>query len=360
MGVLGARVVLVLAGWWLGACLGPELQLNSKIRQEPVSERRPLVSPSLTELDDFVLIARLPPREKQLSGTGGGRLHEVAQEIGRRAREGQLSERAWVELLVREDVIHTRPRWPTNMPLGISIRRPTWISPKRITVEAIDPPLGTVDETDLVDLSPLIDCLIDAGEMGRGDDRRQLGALPAGTRVVTFEVRIEGMTNPWSPYSLLREKPQSSWKGRLKVPIDAVGRAEDCLPAAFGAEIDAAVRESLHAGFQQGSVEPLVLGLHHSVSTHPILAGVGLSLVVELLKDGQLSEQTSLRAGGQDLASTCQLESIPRRFAEGPDRDRWQLRIRGEPAGVLALWEAESYWTGELTIPLAELIERGR
>ena len=317
-------------------------------------DRRPRPAPTFADLHEFDLLARLPPREKQLSGTGGWRLHEVAQEIGRRAREGQLSDRGWVELLVREEFIHTRPRWSTNVPFEISLKVPHWIAPMRIVVEAIEPPIGSVQFPQGFAADEVA-----CGNMP--DPVFRFGSLPASTRAVTFEVSIEDMGNPWSPYSRLRDG-STDWKGRWKVPVEAVDGAEDCLLAAKGPAVDAAVRASLSAGIGRGSSDPTLLWLRPDAEKHPVLAAVGLSLAVELLEAGQAIERTSLTAGsGWRGTGSCTLEELPRKLAEAPGvLAHRQIRVRGEPNGVLPLWEDEFYWAGELTIPLAELIERGR
>ena len=337
--------VLVAVSTWLAACPGLEVEFE-KVGQEPVSERRPVAPASLEELTEASLISRLPPREEQLSGTGGWRLHEVGREVARRAHDGLLSDRAWVDLLMREDMIHTRPRWPANVPFEIWLRRPNWIEAKRIVVEAIEPPIGRVE---WAGKEPKNGCVIDHGYR-----HLRFESLPMGTRRVTFEVSIDAIENPWSPYTRLRE-PRTSWKGRLQLPVELVERPEDCLSAAKSPPIDAAVRESLFARLASGSI-----GFEQDNEERPLLAGVGISLGVELLNEGQVVERRKLRVEST-VTPVCSLETLPRKLAQDPAAlAHWQVRVLGDPGSALTLWEADRWWDGELTIPLAELIERGR
>ena len=312
-------------------------------------ERRPLAPLTLEELHEFDLIALLPPREQQREGSGSWRLNAVAREVGRRAREGRLSDRAWTTLLMGEDLIHTRSRWPVDAPLMIWIRQPAWISPRRIVVEAIDPPLGTVQVP-----ATGTRCGLAAAGARR---RLLLGSLPVGTKEITFRVSIEGMEDPETPHRFSSDETLSGWEGRLRVAVEAVSSIENCVPRVAGPELDAAIRTGMSASLEPSSIFPdswhqLTL----EFARHSAFAGVGVSFGAEVLWKGQILERfpviTTARRGSVP---------IPRRLATDPvEIALLEIRIRGTSDDILGAWEVDRWWDGELTIPLAELIERGR
>jgi len=56
---------------------------------------------------------------------------------------------------------------------------------------------------------------------------------------------------------------------------------------------------------------------------------------------------------------SCGLASVTADdVADASRMDRWALRVTGVPDHVLVLWDAESRWAGEVTIPLAEAVAR--
>ena len=52
------------------------------------------------------------------------------------------------------------------------------------------------------------------------------------------------------------------------------------------------------------------------------------------------------------------MESIPAELAvEGADLSGWNLRVTGTSDGVLNVWEAGRWWTGNFVLPLADAFQ---
>jgi hypothetical protein len=102
------------------------------------------------------------------------------------------------------------------------------------------------------------------------------------------------------------------------------------------------------------------------------LAGTALSIVVDVLCDGQIRESGAFvveapRPSQPDvptLDARCTFawavfRSLPSTLVEHPEqRAAWSLRVRGTPDNALRCWNARRRWAGEVTIPLAELLDR--
>src|SRR6187200_3298098 len=119
------------------------LALLAAFPLQPDEAREPAVAdPNELPLDDIervpvsVLLAHMPKDPWNRDGLHWT-LKDVPRELQRRAENDLLSHDDWRAVLVSEDVIHTRARWPAGHPLGVWIHQPAWLRACKITARAV-------------------------------------------------------------------------------------------------------------------------------------------------------------------------------------------------------------------------------
>jgi hypothetical protein len=221
-----------------------------------------------------------------------------------------------------------------------------------------------------------------------------LGSFGPDPHGVVFDVVIErgpSLADTWGGYSRdaagrgqfippadRPTKPPILWRGVLRLPVKAVDTIDEAVSPVRSPELDEAVRSSLGIAIpalaanwedQRSCFITLNLDSEH----HPALRDVGLSLVVDLLRDGRKAEVAILSpirpdgrpaviqrfwAGEHDYMMQA-LHAVPPGASER-EVARWTVRARGSSDGVYALWGKSSRWTGEVEIPLSRALEQER
>ncbi len=359
-----SRMKLFLA---LGALGGPAGAPSAPLQE---SQRRPVqVEPTpfengLRSWSVAKLLAEMPADPWASRGSEWV-LHPIVEELRRRAEAGELSGDEWRTALLSADVIHTRTRWPVGEPLKIWIREPAWLRRTRITARAIEPDLGQVS-ADNLNPSRCGNCSL--GRSSRQRDLR-LDAVPEGMSWVTFELTIERRG------SLDRSSKQPGgviplWNGWIALPIRAVPSFEDALPASSTAEEAVALRASLSAYLHPADEEDpscwLNLQVGGSFADFPALRGLGLGLELQFRRADAQHGTLFLAANhglgfwedrSQGMLGFKRLDNLSPKLALAvADPTGLELVVVGRPRGVLSIWEADRWWSGELVIPLTEAL----
>ncbi len=336
---------------------------------------------TLEELGLDELIGLLPPvGEEWLPTEKAGRfeLKPAAAEMKRRLEQGvHLASAQWRRALVETGALRIRRRWPVEHVFAVSMQDPAWDGVSQIrlvpNLEGLAPA-----EVGLL-YSPGCGTLM--GWMHQAWLYQELGELPLGRYDLVFDVTIERGAES---FSMGQQKnsahpappPGILWRGKLAFEVEVVETLDEAVPPVSSAEIDQAVRESLSLAFDTWRDGPTaILVLDPNVENGSFLAGVGISLQVEVLHCGEVQDELSLVANTYDpLASGnsvhdrrnqpiafCARDSIPASLAYDLDAQKeWSLRVRGTSHQVWKLWEAWSRWSGEFEVPIDELIRRER
>ena len=360
--VLGALLASTSVLRGIGATASPSASLSAT--QQSSSE-----GVQLERLSDLELVARLPAPDQCWDKRAiPWRLQPVAAELSRRAENGRLSEEGWRAAIRAADVFHTRATWPKDVPLEVWIREPTWLRWTRISLVARSPDLGRI-QADNRYPSWCGNCRDEELE----DQRRfVLGAMPGDTRRVMFDATIEQLhhTNSWEPVE--HEVEHALWKGELPIAVASVDTIDECLPPVAGAELDALVRQATSVQWwsSQAMPEPkAMLYVDIDPRKHPALSRIGVSLEIDVLRAGNVVESmhvcadrsSALEREDAGTCGYCAVTSLPPKSElHGAELDLWQLRVRGTWKGLLSLWEADHWWQGEFTVPLAELVRDDR
>jgi hypothetical protein len=283
-------------------------------------------------------------------------------ELRRRAEAHELSDDDWRTALGAADAIHVRPLWPADVPLHVWIREPAWLYPSKITARAVRPELGTIEVDNLhADMWLCGQAMFDMYEWQR---RLALAALPNDTTHVLFDVRIyhlERRTGEWSlpPSALV-------WHGNFEVKVHATADVDRVLPLTENPAVERALRQSIKLKWlkrPRDSKRYLFLTAGNELMRAPALRSVGFSLVIELRHDGVLvdkvpvvaDQHASVDGSVHGLFGCASFNPLADDVADPSGRCAgWELRVTGTPDRVLWVWEAESWWKGGFTMPLAE------
>jgi hypothetical protein len=293
------------------------------------------------------LLERLPadPWIEQLAD---GSRERVVPELRRRIEAGLLTDSEWPAALAAGDVIHTRARWPAGRRLGIWIRPVPWLQRTKITVQAVEPDLGTVIADDLA----LVTCGNCAGFASDRQRRASLRRLPEGTTRVLCKVTIEQADRG------MRGGSHRLWEGPYELPVEVVRDFALVVPASSQENENEAVRSTLCARWIEGDGEHpprirFAVGGEHA--TWPALRGLGLDLRVELWHGSTCIDTVGILGTGHTVnTGFSRLLSIPPELSGiGPDAGEWSLVVAGVPDDILTHWEADRWWNGKLTLPLS-------
>jgi len=162
------------------------------------------------------------------------------------------------------------------------------------------------------------------------------------------------------------------WHGTMRLPVTPVGSVEEALPSTDDRKVTAAVKRTFYAYFIQGSQqasEPslgVYVGGEHA--EFPDLEGVAISVTVQLRHDGDVVRELPLIASlttlftnySDGLVGRGSFEHTPPEFlVPGADLDDWDLNVVGVSKGVLLIWEADRWWSGTFSVPLADALRAG-
>ncbi len=310
----------------------------------------------LTSLSDLELARRLPPVHSErvwladgsgLVGYGVLVLRPEAQEMQRRLdQKRDLEDAVWREALERCGAIKMRRRWLAGRPLAVSIEIPRWLGDARLSVSPVTAGLHAAVAT----RSPK--CFNAEVAEREANFHQELGELAPGEHTIEVICRVEQGT---------LGNYRQAWTGRLRFPVTVVETMDEAVPPVSNAALEEAVVDSLFVDDEAWlSIDPDVVR-HHELAT------TGLSLLVEVLHNGEAIGSVPLLAGRANwwnvavsshhlgqlaLFDSDQLPGVPSTPLDAKFGAEWSLRIRGVSAGLLKLWDATQRWEGEVLIPL--------
>jgi hypothetical protein len=141
--------------------------------------------------------------------------------------------------------------------------------------------------------------------------------------------------------------------GTISIDVEGVERIEDAIEGSADAPLGRALAQALR--FEDFPTSP---GLVASEIDWP--TGLTGSIDIQVLHRGKPVEVVELfGARGHASLRVLSLPRLPRGLAAGTEACRdWTLRLQGTSKRVLRDWDATQYWTGEIEVPLADLIRR--
>jgi hypothetical protein len=223
-------------------------------------------------------------------------------------------------------VFHTRARWPVGVPI-------------RARVETSGGPLPRT-----VVVTPQFEGGI---EMQRSQPEERavtavesLGALPLGARDVSCRVRfLEDAAEVWTATKDLR--------------IEVVGTLDEAIEPLSTPEAVAALRDFFGACARiNPQSKQLVLLAERDPDRRAglgLIRGVCVAVIVEVRHlDVVVARARVDWTGDPDLFSWFPLEMLGKGFPGSPgSQPGWTMRVRPDPEGALANFEATKYWAGD-------------
>lgn len=180
----------------------------------------------------------------------------------------------------------------------------------------------------------------------------------------------------------ISEAGQTIWSGVLKVQTRISGNADQHLKLEASEEANQLIEEAIRQSF---TLESDHSWAHLDRPVGPVLNYTNVSLVVEFMKNGSLIASCNFT-----WMNTDETEEEVNRFREWHDQygkfgdfwedplslwrplhgdihkllevdsmdQSWQVRFRNDPTATLENNTARTYWAGEFTIPLSEILQR--
>jgi hypothetical protein len=301
-----------------------------------------------------------------------GKQHEnlFAKELWRRFDRPNVPSWQWRMALDAGPLLSTRGTWSVTEPFAVRVNLPEWLNVGSVELE----PEGLEHARQIV-----------VSNVSARRTWQTVGYLKPGTERVRVRVTLRsagwglnsammaGASGATFPAPLISQPSQTKsgellYQGAYTLHVRAVPTLEDSMTPVSGAAIDAAVRRALTARVtwpEFGSTyRAALLTLtvdRDALGGHPQIA---LPVVVEVARDAEVlvSERASLGMCEMMLTpgkDTCEIRlgSAIRRELENPGpKNGWTIRVRGDLGQMGSEWQRETYWKGEITIPLEEAI----
>lgn len=301
----------------------------------------------------------------------------IAAELRSRLDSGaQLSGDQWRAALLRSGAIRWRALWPESHPFALSMRCPAWLG--RSVIRVI-PRNGCVRQPRAGSLAWSM-CGNAVLMMEEIERYQPFLDLSVGKHDLQVDVTIESR-EPFAPsweVSGSDTDPPLIWKGPLSIKTTIVPILPEAIPPISSAELDLAVASSMRLAFSMRQTEggsgegKAMLICDPDTLEHPALATTALSLYIDIRNGSKVVETLHFTAGcrgkvihvaderrNRRLAIVSSaIRSVPADFDTLESASEWSLRIRGTEQGVLSLWNADSWWCGDIIIPLKSVRER--
>lgn len=286
----------------------------------------------------------------------------VADELGQRILNGALlTDDQWRRALLGSEAVRYRARWPQDRPFAMAINQPTWLHAARIRFEPRERGLQTV-----VGGALTMGCLLTPHRR----TRQELGLLTSVAHHSQFNVAVS--TQEFGIHS----EPIVHWTGEWTIAVETVQTVDEILRPTEDPLITSALRRALrltcagHEDEEHGLHVPVLI-IDPLPADRALFDDLALSLRLDLLRDGETKATYQLnprcpRTGKTDpwleigLGGAILDELQPCLHATGVEPQRWTLVLTGTDRTVLTNWEAQSYWTGSLTIPVLEARDQER
>jgi len=260
-------------------------------------------------------------------------------ELRERIHKGAVLDQAdWQVILLDKGYLQWRTRWPKGKCFAVQLHLPDL--PVRLLLAPAIADGKPADSSFGSSSCPIGDSL----EWGSG--YQELGWLAAGQKVVQFDVRPYYATG--SAAGLATQRVLSV--GAIAIDVEQVASIDDVLVPVTDPGIGSRLTKKLSVRLPQR--EPW---LFFGEIDWP--ADIACSLEVTLLEKGRAVEARRFVRRGPHEA--LPLAHLPAAIASGLEpATGWTLRLRGTSKGALVNWNATQYWSGEIELPLADLIRR--
>jgi hypothetical protein len=276
--------------------------------------------------------------------------------------------------MLHTGALRVRTRWPAFIPFAVSMSSAGWLGWSVVRLVPRAPGL----EAATAGAFGFGRCGVAAMEAAREWAYQPLGTFPLGAHTLACDLTLERGS---SRRPLVRNHeidpaefvPTAGvyFRGAIAFPVEIVPTIDEAIPPRSSPELDAAVRSALSLALcPRGLVT--VLFLVPDVDRHPELAHLGLALTIDFVRDGVVVDRRRVQgsagptseprvASGPEVLDTAATETIPASAQGGAqERSRWSVRVQGTARDVLALWSAETRWSGTLELTLDELLARER
>lgn len=167
------------------------------------------------------------------------------------------------------------------------------------------------------------------------------------------------------------------WRGEIALDVVGAPGIDEAWPAVDSDQLREAVRDSIGVRVHRNQESPSVLKLtvDPDIARFPALTQVGLSLEIELRRSEETvgtqhlpvprlfasAAQWSMRTTHTRFHAETELNPIAAELVDDPvELAKWTLVVRGANRSMERLWDADSHWSGTITLPLAEALERAK
>jgi hypothetical protein len=304
----------------------------------------------------FALLRLAPPPEAEFRLVAGKEVHNrICAELSRRSVAEVMTARDWDYLLHHGGIVTVPRRWPEGERLQYRFWQPRWLHAQVLLSPRL--PGGIADRN-----------LAYEGILSLDPPQRDTTSVVFDVIVQCSRVTGKGRERKRTEWT--------AWQGTAAFPIEVVTNPPVPLTPVTDSTLDAAVRHSFNLRFSNertGCPAPLRPGLGvvrgaflHS-SFRDQYAGpfhrTNVLLEIEILRDGIIQDAASLSTnlsctGTLNRGGTRTLDSLNGDWDEGGREQllRWTVRVRGRKPDSPQL-DCDSYWAGELTIPLIDLTD---
>jgi hypothetical protein len=315
--------------------------------------------PSLTQLTDQQLASRIPRygqspwMEEPVSDTS--KLDPALAELAKRVEAGDaLDVECWRTILIDRGYLRWRTRWPKDVPFAVSFHLPALGADLAVTLTTTEPGWKAATAT-YRDFESCANCL--EGRLAR-EDYQELGALRSDQERVAFQISVE---LPQERSSEEASKRRAVRVGTFEIVARPVAGIDDVLEPSGDETLGRTLTEGLYIHASETGDDRDGAWLEADAELPPALA---CSLEVAFVRDGRPGRSSHLVFERDYVAPVqiwgcCNLPELERRLVLGQEAATGlSLRLRGTSTDVLRNWDATHYWSGEVEIPVAELIKR--
>jgi hypothetical protein len=307
----------------------------------------------LGKLTDQQLAARIPRRGEPHGSmdplTKHWTLDPVLAELRRRVEAGNaLDVECWRTILTDRGYLRWREIWPTEVPFTVSFHVPALGQGLEVVLAPSEPGWlpASASHWEMM-------CGLGMDTMGRTEEYQELGPLRPDAKEITFAISV---AMPLDRKSGARPPPVRI--GTVAIDVRPVASLDDVLQRTDDADMAKAIASSLRLEVARNAQHRNAAWLAASFEAPPYVA---CNLEVGLVRDGKPLPASNLWLDPLRRRGSAEVTGLEPQIVWGHKPSTGlSLRLRGTSANVLRNWDATHYWTGEIEIPVAELVERSR
>jgi hypothetical protein len=308
--------------------------------------------PSLAKLTDRQLAARIPRRGEPQGSmdpvTKHWTLDPVLAELRRRVEAGNvLDVECWRTILTDRGYLRWREIWPTEVPFAVSFHVPALGQGLEVVLAPSEPGWlpASASHWEMM-------CGLGMDTMGWSEEYQELGPLRSDATKITFLISIEMPLDRKSGAA----RPPPARIGTVAIDVRPVARLDEVLQRTEDADMAKAIASSLRLEVARNAQHRNAAWLEAAFEAPPHVA---CNLEVTLVRDGKPLPFSNLWLDPLRRRGSAEVTGLEPQIVWGrKPTTGLSLRLRGTPANVLRNWDATHYWTGELEIPVADLVER--